>query len=252
MDEETIWGRNPVMEALRAGRPCNKILIARGSRGGLGDLISRAQREGIPVQYVPRSVLNRLTQGANHQGVAASLSPKKYVPVDDILAQAAALGEDPLVVVLAGWEDPQNLGAIIRSAEAAGVHGLIIPRHRAAPLTGTVENVSAGALEHMPVSRVGNISQTLNRLKKEGFWVAGADMTGELLYYQADLTGPLALVIGGEDKGLGRLTKTCDFLVRIPMKGKIASLNAATAGSILVFEVLRQRLQAAKKGRRGG
>jgi 23S rRNA (guanosine2251-2'-O)-methyltransferase len=251
MMDETIWGRNPVMEALRAGRPCNKIMIARGSRGGMGDLVSSAQKKGIPVQYVPRNLLDRLTEGANHQGVAASLSPKKYVHVDDILARAAARGEDPLVIVLAGWEDPQNVGAIIRSAEAAGVHGLIIPRHRAVPLTGTVEKVSAGALEYMLVSRVGNLSQTLNGLKKEGLWVAGADMTGELPYYEAELTGPLALVIGGEGKGLGQLTKICDYLVRIPMQGKIESLNAAAAGSILVFEVMRQRLQAAKKGRRG-
>lgn len=249
--DETIWGRNPVIEALRAGRPCNKILIARGSRGNMGDVVSMTKKEGIPVQFVPRSVLDRMTDGANHQGVAASLSPKKYVPVEDILAKAAARGEAPLIVILAGWEDPQNMGAIIRSAEAAGVHGLIIPRHRAVPLTGTVEKVSAGALEHMLVSRVGNLSQTLNALKKEGFWVAGADMSGELPYYEADLTGPLALVIGGEEKGLGRLTKTCDFLVRIPMRGKIGSLNAATAGSILVFEILRQRLQV-QKGRRGG
>lgn len=252
MMDETIWGRNPVMEALRAGRPCNKIIIARGSSGGMGDLIARARKDGIPVQFVPRNVLDRLTKGANHQGVAASLSPKKYVPVEEILARAESRGEDPLIVVLAGWEDPQNLGAIIRSAEGAGVHGLIIPRHRAVPLTGTVEKVSAGALEYMLVSRVGNLAQTLINLQKKGLWIAGADMTGELPYYEADMTGPLALVIGGEEKGLGRLTKTCDFLVRIPMQGKIGSLNAAAAGSILVFEVLRQRLQAIEKGPRGG
>lgn len=240
--EQTIWGRNPVMEALYAGRPCNKIMIARGSRGGMGDLVSRAQNMGIPVQYVPRDVLDRLTEGASHQGVVVSLSPKKYVSVDDILAVAAVKGEVPLVIVLAGWEDPQNLGAIIRSAEAAGVHGLIIPRHRAVPLTGTVEKVSAGALEYMPVSRVGNLAQTLNRLKKEGLWVVGAEMSGELPYYKADMTVPLALVVGGEGKGLGHLKKTCDYLVRIPLQGRIESLNAAAAGTVLVFEILRQRL----------
>lgn len=242
--DETIWGRNPVLEALRAGRPCNKIMIVGGSRGSMGDVVGLAKKRGIPVQFVPRNALDNLTNGANHQGVVASLSPKKYVPVQDILAQAKSRGEAPLIVVLAGIEDPQNLGAIIRSAEAAGVHGLILPRHRAAPLTGTVEKVSAGALEYMQVSRVGNLAQTLMALKKEGLWVAGADMTGELPYYEADLTGPLALVIGGEKKGLGRLTKACDYLIRIPMQGKIGSLNAAAAGSILVFEVLRQRLLA--------
>ena len=246
MTEETIWGRNPVMEALRAGRPCNKIMIVSGSRGSMGDVVGLAKKKDIPVQFVPHNVLDKLTNRANHQGVVASLSPKKYVSVGDILAQAKSRGEDPLIVVLAGMEDPQNLGAIIRSAEAAGVHGLIIPRRRAVPLTGTVEKVSAGALEYMQVSRVGNLAQTLLALKKEGLWVAGADMTGELPYYEADLTGPLALVIGGEKKGLGGLTKVCDYLIRIPMRGKIGSLNAAAAGSILVFEVLRQRLLAQK------
>lgn len=246
MTEEMIWGRNPVIEALRAGRPCNKIMIVSGSRGSMGDLVGLAKKKDVPVQFVPHHVLDKLTNGANHQSVAASLSPKKYVSVGDILAQAKSRGEAPLIVVLAGMEDPQNLGAIIRSAEAAGVHGLIIPRRRAVPLTGTVEKVSAGALEYMQVSRVGNMAQTLQTLKKEGLWVAGADMTGGIPYYEADLTGPLALVIGGEKKGLGGLTKVCDYLIRIPMQGKIGSLNAAAAGSILVFEVLRQRLLAQK------
>jgi 23S rRNA (guanosine2251-2'-O)-methyltransferase len=242
--DELIWGRNPVLEALRAGRPFNKIMIVGGSRSSMGNVVGLAKKENIPVQFVPRNALDNLTDGANHQGVVASLSPKKYVSVQDILAQAKSRGEAPLIVVLAGIEDPQNLGAIIRSAEAAGVHGLILPRRRAAPLTGTVEKVSAGALEYIQVSRVGNLAQTLMALKKEGLWVAGADMTGELAYYEADLTGPLALVIGGEKKGLGRLTKVCDYLIRIPMQGKIGSLNAAAAGTILVFEVLRQRLLA--------
>ena len=248
--DETIWGRNPVMEALRAGRPCNKIIIARGSRGSVTEIVSRAQEKRIPVQFVPRDVLDRLTGGANHQGVAAALSPKQYVSVENILQRAVARGEDPFIVVLAGWEDPQNVGGMIRSAEAAGVHGLIIPKHRAVPLTGTVAKASAGALEYLPVSRVGNLAQTLKGLKKEGVWVAGADMTGEMPYYEADLTGPFALVVGGEGKGLGHLTKTCDYLVRIPMQGQIGSLNAASAGSVLVFDILRQRLSSQK--RRGG
>lgn len=243
--EEMIWGRNPALEALKAGRPINKIVVARGSRGSVGEILSRAGKEGIPVQFVPRSVLDRLAGGVNHQGVAALLSPKEYIPVDGILQRAAEQREDPLVVVLAGWEDPQNLGSMIRSAEAAGSHGVIVPRHRAVPLTGAVAKVSAGALVHLPVSRVGNLSRTLQDLKDAGLWVAGADAAGELPYYEADLTGPLALVIGGEGKGLGHLAKICDFLVRIPMVGKIGSLNAAVAGSILVFDVLRQRCSKA-------
>ncbi len=240
--DNIVWGRNSVKEALRAGRSCNKIMIAKGSGGGLDSILSHARGKRIPIQYVPRNALDDLTEGANHQGVVASLSPKKYVQVDDILECARSRGEEPFVVVLAGWEDPQNLGAIIRSAEAAGVHGVIIPKHRAAPLTGIVQKTSAGALEYMPVSRVVNLSQTLDRLKKEGLWVAGADMDGKTLHYEANLTGPLAVVIGGEGKGLGQLSKACDFLVRIPMQGRIGSLNAAAAGSILLFEAVRQRL----------
>jgi 23S rRNA (guanosine2251-2'-O)-methyltransferase len=247
MDDAKVWGRNPVLEALRAGHPCNKIIIARGSRGTVGDIVSKAQKKRIPVQFVPRDVLDRLTGGANHQGVLAHLSPREYLPLEDILEKAKTRGEDPLLIVLAGWEDPQNMGAVIRSAEAAGVHGVIIPRHRAVPVTATVAKASAGALEYLPVSRVGNLAQTIEGLKKEGIWVVGADAQAELSVYDADLTGPLALVIGGEGKGLGRLVNVCDYLVRIPMQGNIGSLNAAAAGSVLVFEVLRQRMQGGKK-----
>lgn len=248
--DEMIWGRNPVIEALRAGYPLNKVVVVKGSRGIVGEIISRAQEKGIQVQFVPRNALDRMVDGANHQGVAAYLSPKEYLSVEAILKRVAARQEDPLVVILAGWEDPQNLGGMIRSAEAAGVHGLVIPRHRAAPLTGAVAKASAGALAHLPVSRVANLSRTIKDLKDAGLWVAGADPSGELPYYEADLTGPLALVVGGEEKGLGHLAKVCDFLVKIPMAGQMESLNASVAGSILVFDVLRQRLLK-KSGRRG-
>lgn len=240
--DEMIWGRNPVIEALRAGCPFNKLVVVKGSHGVVGEIVAQARRKGIPVQFVPRNALDRMVDGANHQGVAAYLSPKEYISVETILKRAAARQEDPFIVILAGWEDPQNIGGMIRSAEAAGVHGMVIPKHRAAPLTGAVAKASAGALVHMPVSRVTNLSRTIQGLKDAGLWVAGADASGEIPYYEADLTGPLALVIGGEEKGLGQLAKVCDFLVRIPMVGQMESLNASVAGSILVFDVLRQRL----------
>lgn len=248
--EDVTWGRNPVLEALRAGRPLNKILLARGSRGIVREIAAKAREQGVPVQVVERLTLDSLTHGARHQGVVAYFSPKPWVTVDEILEQAAGRGEDPLIVVLARWEDPQNFGGILRSAEAAGVHGVIVPARRAVPLTGAVAKASAGALEYVSVSRVGNLGQALADLKEAGLWVVGADPAASLNYYEADLTGPLALVIGGEGKGIGpSLVKICDFLVRIPMWGQISSLNAAVAGSVVLFEILRQR--AVKSGKVG-
>lgn len=242
MMEETIWGRNPVLEALKAGRPLNKILVARGSRGNVREIVAEARRQGVPVQTVERQVLDFLTKGGVHQGVAAYSSPRPYAAVEEILARAAALGEDPLVLILAGWEDPRNFGAVLRSAEAAGVHGVVIPARRAVPLTGAAAKASAGALEHLLISRVVNLKQSISDLKDAGLWVFGADPGASLNCYEADLTGPLALVVGGEGKGLGpSLMKVCDCLVRIPMRGKVSSLNAAVAGSVLLYEVLRQR-----------
>ena len=249
MNEETIWGRNAVWEALRAGRPVNKILIARGTHGKAREIMDRARELRVPVQLVDREVLDSLTKGSGHQGIFAYLSPKGYITVDELLEQAKSRQDDPLLVILAGWEDPQNFGAMVRSAEAAGAQGAIIPERRAVPLTGVVAKASAGALEHLPVSRVGNLSQAIDRLKQSGLWVVGAAANAERAYYEADLTGPLALVIGGEGKGLGHLEQNCDLLVRIPMSGRISSLNAAVAGSIMLFEILRQR--AVKGGRTG-
>ncbi len=247
MSDETIWGRNAVWEALRAGRPVNKILIARGTHGKAREIMDRAREARVPVQLVDREVLDSLAQGAGHQGIFAYLSPKGYLAVEELLEQAHGGGEEPLLVILAGWEDPQNFGAMIRSAEAAGAHGVIIPERRAVPLTGAVSKVSAGALEHLAISRVSNLSRTLEQLKKSGYWVIGAAAGAERAYYEADLTGPLALVIGGEGKGLGHLEQNCDLLVRIPMPGHISSLNAAVAGSILLFEILRQRMDRGSK-----
>jgi 23S rRNA (guanosine2251-2'-O)-methyltransferase len=248
--DETIWGRNAVWEALRAGHPVNKILIARGTHGKAGEIMDRAREARIPVQLVDRTVLDRLADGTGHQGIFAYLSPKGYVTLDDLLEQVQSRQEDPLLLVLAGWEDPRNFGAIVRSAEAAGAQGVVIPERRAVPLTGVVAKSSAGALEYLPISRVGNLSRTLEQLKGSGFWVVGAATGAEKSYYEADLTGPLALVIGGEGKGLGHLEQSCDLLVRIPMTGRTGSLNAAVAGSIILFDILRQRTLKGGRGAR--
>jgi 23S rRNA (guanosine2251-2'-O)-methyltransferase len=246
--EELIWGRNPVLEALRGERALNKVLLAAGTHGHVDELIALAREKRVPVQTVDRHSLDTLTEGQKHQGVAAYCSPKRYLAVEELLQRAAARQEQPLLVVLAGWEDPQNFGSLLRSAEAAGVHGVIIPERRAVPLTGAVAKVSAGAVEHLPVSRVGNLSQTLAGLKEAGLWIVGADAQGQTDYDRADLTIPVALVIGGEGKGLGHLAKTCDYLVRIPMGGRVNSLNASVAGSLLIFEALRQRRVQTRKG----
>jgi 23S rRNA (guanosine2251-2'-O)-methyltransferase len=203
--------------------------------------MDRARETRVPVQLVDREVLDKLAGGDGHQGIFAYLSPKGYVVLDELLEQVRGQQEDPLLLVLAGWEDPRNFGAMVRSAEAAGAQGVIIPERRAVPLTGVVAKTSAGALEHLPISRVGNLSRTLEQLKGSGFWVVGAAAGAVKTYYEANLTGPLALVIGGEDKGLGHLEQTCDLLVRIPMAGRTGSLNAAVAGSIVLFDIQRQR-----------
>jgi 23S rRNA (guanosine2251-2'-O)-methyltransferase len=242
-EAELIWGRNVVIAALKGGRSLNKVLLAMGSHGRtVAEIRALAREMGVPVEEIDRRRLDQLAQGANHQGVLALVAARQYVEVTDLLVQARAARQDPLLVLLAHVEDPRNLGAIARSAEAAGAHGLIIPARRAAGVTGTAEKAAAGALEHLPVARVGNLAQCLQRLKGEGLWAIGADMAGEQLYFDADLTGPVVLVVGGEDKGLGTLLKReCDLTVRIPMLGTVPSLNAAVAASLLLYEVVRQR-----------
>ncbi len=245
--EDLIWGLNPVLEALKAGTPLNKVIVARKARGSVRQILDLARQRGVPVQAVDKKVLDALIPSGKHQGVAASTSPKSYVPVEEIFQVARQRQEDPLILALAGWEDPQNFGGVLRSAEAVGVHGVIIPAHRAVPLTGTVARVSAGALEYVLVSRVTNLKHTLLWLKEAGLWVVGADPKGTLCYFDADLTGPLVLVVGGEGRGISpSLAKVCDLLVRIPMFGKINSLNAAVAASLILYEVLRQRLNKGK------
>lgn len=242
--DDIIAGRNSVSEALKSGRPLNKLFVARGERqGSLRELLALARERGLLVQEVEPQRLQQLAPGQRHQGVVAFASPVEYVEVEDILAAAQRKGEAPLVVVLDELEDPHNLGAILRSADAAGAHGVIIPKRRSCPLSTTVAKTSAGAVEYVPVARVANLAQTLDKLKKAGLWVAGCDMDGREDYFRASLQGPLALVVGGEGRGLGRLVKEhCDFLVRIPMQGHVNSLNASVACSLVLYEAVRQRL----------
>jgi len=244
-ETHVIVGRNPVLEALRAGRPVERLLVAKGASGAaIDEIVALARRSGLTVQFDDRRRLDRLAEGHVHQGVVAVAAPVPYVSVDEILALARRRGEEPLLLALDEVQDPHNLGSLLRSADGAGAHGIVVPRRRSAGLTMTVARTSAGAVEHVPVAQVSNLVQTLSDLKGRGMWVAGADTAGQREYWDADLSGPLVIVIGGEDKGLGRLVRrTCDFLVRIPMHGRINSLNAAVAGALLLFESSRQRRQ---------
>jgi 23S rRNA (guanosine2251-2'-O)-methyltransferase len=248
MTEECIVGRNSVLEALKSGRSINKVMVAKGERqGSIRELIGLAKQNGLVVQEVEIAKLDSLSGGLKHQGVVAMVPPIDYAELEDILEKATASEQTPFIILLDELEDPHNLGAILRTADAAGVHGVLIPKRRSCPLSGTVAKTSAGAVEYMPVARIGNIAQTIDQLKKAGMWIVGADMDGDKNYYEADLTGPIVIVVGNEGQGMGRLVKErCDFLVRIPMLGKINSLNASVACSLLLYEVLRQREMKAK------
>lgn len=237
-----VAGRQPVLEALRSGREINRLLIAKGQRkGSIRQILALADKGGVLIQEVDRSVLDRLSKIPNHQGVLAQLAQVEYLSLEELLAQEKDPNWPPLLVLLDGIQDPHNLGSIIRSAEAAGAYGVVIPERRAAGVTTAVMKASAGAANHLPVCRVGNLVAAMEKLKEAGCWIAGADMEGEVCY-EYDLTGPLALVIGGEGKGLSRLVRErCDFLTSIPMRGRINSLNASVAAAVLLFEVLRQR-----------
>lgn len=246
MKEEFIAGRNPVAEALRSGRALNKVMVQDGARG-VTEIIAAAREKGVAVEFVKSDKLDKLAQGVRHQGVVAYAAPVEFKTLEDALKKAAAKGEAPFLLLLDELQDPQNLGALIRTADAAGVHGILLPKRRSCPLNAVVAKISAGAVEYVPVIQIGNIVQQLKDLKKQGFWVAGADMYGEP-YTKANLTGPLVLVIGAEGKGLGRLVKeNCDIIVSLPMQGGVNSLNAAAAGAVLMYEVVRQRGQEAAK-----
>lgn len=243
---DIIEGRNPVIEAIKSGRSINKILVIKGEReGSINYLIAAALEKKIVVQEVERAKIESLSITGAHQGVIAFVSAKDYVELEDILKIPSEKGEDPFILILDGITDAHNLGAILRTADAAGVHGVIIPKRRAIGLTAAVAKASAGAIEYVPVARVTNISQTIDYLKKQNIWVAGTDSAEENKSFQnSDLKGPIALVIGSEGEGLSRLVKEkCDFTIRIPMKGQISSLNASVAAAIVMYEVVRQREQ---------
>jgi len=236
-----IIGRNPVMEALKSGREIEKLLIAKDAEGSIRKIIGMAKEKALPYQFAGKTALDRIADGRAHQGVVAYISSYEYCGVEDILEKARRKGEDPFVIILDGIEDPHNLGAILRTADGAGAHGVIIPKRRAAGITDVAAKASAGAVEYVPVSKVSNIAQTIDRLKETGVWIAACDMDGTE-YDKANLKGSLALVIGAEGQGISRLVKEkCDFSVSIPMSGKIASLNASNAAAILMYEVRRQR-----------
>lgn len=248
MDEyknDIIEGRNAVQEALRAGRAIDKLYIARGdSDRALGHIAGLARERGITVSACDRRKLDAMSVTKAHQGVIAVCALREYASLDDILSVAEERGEPPFVIVCDEISDPHNLGAIIRSAECVGAHGVIIPKHRSAGLTAVVGKTSAGAAEHMAVARVPSIAAALDELKRRGLWVYGAAAEGSSGMWQTELTGPIALVIGSEGEGLGRLVRErCDFLVSIPLRGRVSSLNASTAAAVLMYEILRQRMK---------
>lgn len=241
-EEFTIEGRNAVIEAFRSGKPIDKIFIQDGVQDGPVQTIKReAKKHNTMVKFVTKERLDQLSETGKHQGVIAYAAAYEYAEVDDILEAARQKGEAPFVFLLDNIEDPHNLGAIIRTANLAGAHGVIIPKNRAAGLTATVARTSAGALNYTPVARVTNMAKTIEDLKKEGMWFVCADMGGTVMY-DLNLTGAIGLVIGNEGEGVGRLVKEkCDFIASIPMKGDIDSLNASVAAGVLAYEIVRQR-----------
>lgn len=243
MEEEYIAGKHSVLEALRAGRTIHKIWIAEGAQKHyIGPVIAEAKPLGIIIQTVDKRKLDQMAGGMQHQGVVAQAAAYAYAELEDILAAAQQEGQMPFLLLLDEIEDPHNLGSILRTAECTGVHGVVIPKRRSAGLTATVSRTSAGAMEHIPVAKVSNLAQTIDLLKERGIWVAGAAGEAKQNVFQSDLCIPLALVIGNEGKGMGRLIREkCDFLVKLPMLGSINSLNASVAASVLMYEVVRQR-----------
>lgn len=243
IENEQIEGRNAVAEAFRAGRALDKLYIASGENDRtLSFLAAQARDKGIPVTECDRRKLDAMSQTHAHQGVIAVCSVQEYCSVEDILQRAEALGEDPFVIVCDEITDGHNLGALIRTAECAGVHGVIIPKHRSAGITAVVNKASAGAAQHMPVARVPNLRAAIQTLKEHGLWIYGTAADGTSMLWETDLTGPAAFVVGSEGDGMGRLVReSCDFILSLPMKGKLSSLNASVAGAIVMYEVMRQR-----------
>lgn len=241
MDPNMIIGRNPVMEAVKNGREIEKIFVAKNAQGSINQILGKARDKGIVIHYVEKVALDRMAGGRPHQSIAAQISPYKYAEMSDIFAKAKEKGEDPFVIVLDNLEDPHNLGAIMRTAECSGAHGILIPKRHSCGITEVVAKASAGAVEYVPCVKVANVAQALEELKEQGFWIAACDM-GDTMYYQQDLTGPIALVVGSEGFGISKLVKEkCDYVVSIPMVGNITSLNASNAAAILMYEIRRQR-----------
>ncbi len=241
--DDQIEGRNAVLELIESGKDINKIFVTKGEKhGSIHKIIALAKEHKIIVVQKEKRQMDEIATTPNYQGIIALVPPYEYCEIEDILQVAKERKEDPFILILDGIEDPHNLGAIIRTAETAGVHGIIIPKRRAASVNSTVNKVSAGAVQHMKIARVTNISDAIERLKKEGLWICGTDMNTNKYYYDQDLTGAIAIVIGSEGNGMSqKVTKNCDFLVKIPMKGKITSLNASVSAGIIIYEAVKQR-----------
>ena len=240
---DQVEGRNSVLELLETEKDINKIFISKGEKqGSINKIIGKAKARGVVLVEVDKNKLDEMSQNKNHQGVIAIVPPFEYCDIDDILNEAKLKNEDPFIVILDGIEDPHNLGAIIRTAETAGVHGIVIPKRRAASVNSTVNKVSAGAVEYMKIARVNNINDTIKYLKDNGLWIIGTDGSANKYYYEQDMTGPIAIVIGSEGFGMNRLvSENCDLLVKIPMKGKITSLNASVSAGIVIYETMKQK-----------
>ena len=242
--DDQVEGRNAVLELLESGKDINKIFVEKGEKhGSIHKIIAIAKERRIIIVEKEKRQMQEMAQNQNYQGVIAIVPPFEYCEIEDILEEAENKNEDPFVLILDGIEDPHNLGSIIRTAETAGVHGIIIPKRRAAAVNSTVAKTSAGAVEYMKIARVNNISDAIDKLKRAGLWICGTDISTEKYYYNQDLTGPIGIVIGNEGNGMSeKVRKNCDFLVKIPMKGKVTSLNASVSTGIVVYEAVKQRL----------
>lgn len=241
--DDQVEGRNAVIELLESGKDINKIFITKGEKhGSINKIISIAKENKVIIVEKDKKQMEQMAQTQNYQGVIAMIPPFEYCEVEDILQQAKTKKEEPFILILDGIEDPHNLGSIIRTAETSGVHGVIIPKRRAAMVNSTVSKVSAGAVQHMKIARVTNISDTIELLKKEGLWICGTDISTSTYYYDQDMTGAIVIVIGNEGKGISpKVKKNCDFLVKIPMMGKVTSLNASVSTGIILYEVVKQK-----------
>ena len=242
--DDQIEGRNSVIELLESKKDINKIFVTKGERHvSINKILAMAKERNVIIVEKDKKQMAQMAQTPNHQGVIAIVPPFEYCEIEDILENAKIKNEDPFVLILDGIEDPHNLGSIIRTAETAGVHGIIIPKRRAASVNSTVSKVSAGAVEHIKIARVTNISDSIQKLKDNGLWICGTDIDAKNYYYDQDLKGPLGIVIGNEGQGMSeKVKKNCDFLVKIPMKGKVTSLNASVSTGIVVYEAVKQRI----------